>query len=181
MPVASAIRQIKSRYRSLAPLIDERMRRQWAATEAPTYGWGGLSAVSDATGMSRNTIRRGVQDLDVRKKKLKAAVESRLRRKGGGRKSLTESDSDSGLLEALEISVEPMSRGDQQSPLRWTCKRPARLAEELTRQEHPIGAWSVGALLKAAGYSLQSNRKTREGATHPDRNAPGSYRTPAML
>jgi transposase len=149
--------------------MDERMRRQWAATQEQTYGWGGLSAVSDATGMSRNTIRRGVQELEVRKKKPEAAVESRLRRKGGGRKCLTESDP--GLLEALEVLVEPMSRGDPQSPLRWTCKSTARLAEELTRQEHPIGAWSVGALLKAAGYSLQSNRKTKEGATHPDRNA----------
>jgi hypothetical protein len=99
--------------------------------------------VSDATGMSRNTIRRGVQELEVRKKKPKAAVESRLRRKGGGRKCLTESDP--GLLEALEVLVEPMSRGDPESPLRWTCKSTARLAEELTRQEHPIGAWSVGA------------------------------------
>src|SRR5450756_116653 len=83
MHVASAIRQIKSRYRSLAPLMDERLRRQWAATEAQAYGWGGLSAVSDATSMSRNTIRRGVVELEVRKKKPKAVVEARLRRKGG--------------------------------------------------------------------------------------------------
>jgi len=75
------------------------------------------------------------------------------------------------LLEALEVLVEPTSRGDPQSALRWTCKSTARLAEELTRQSHPIGAWTVGALLRDAGYSLQSNRKTKEGATHPDRNA----------
>lgn len=169
MHIASAIRQIKSRYRSLVPLMDERLRRQWAATEARAYGWGGLSAVSAATGMSRNTIRKGVAELEVRKKKSKAVVEARLRRKGGGRKCLTASDP--GLLVALEVLVEPMSRGDPQSALRWTCKSTARLAEELTRQAHPIGAWTVGALLRKAGYSLQSNRKTKEGARHPDRNA----------
>ena len=169
MHVAAAIRQIKSRYRALAPLMDERMRRQWAATEAQTYGWGGLSAVSDATGMSRNTIRRGLAELEVRRKKPKAVVESRLRREGGGRKRLTETDQ--GLLEALEFLVEPMSRGDPMSALRWTCKSTARLAEELTQQAHPIGPWTVGSLLRAQGYSLQSNRKTKEGTTHPDRNA----------
>lgn len=153
--------------------MDERMRRQWAATEAQTYGWGGLSAVSDATGMSRNTIRRGVAELEMRKSKPKAVVPTRLRGPGGGRKRLTESDP--GLLQALEGLVEPMSRGDPMSALRWTCKSTARLAEELTRQAHPIGAWSVGALLRKAGYSLQSNRKTKEGATHPDRNAQFEY------
>jgi hypothetical protein len=169
MHVASAVGQIKSRYRSLASLMDERMRRQWAATEAQSYGWGGLSAVSDATGMSRNTIRKGMAELEARRKKPKAVVQARLRREGGGRKSLAESDP--GLLEALQYLVEPMSRGDPESALRWTCKSTARLAQELTRQAHPIGAWTVGALLRADGYSLQSNRKTKEGATHPDRNA----------
>ena len=169
MHVASAIGQIKSRYRSLAPLMDERMRRQWAATEAQTYGWGGLSAVSDATGMSRNTIRKGLAELEARKKRPKAVVETRLRREGGGRKCLSETDP--GLLEALKFLVEPTTRGDPMSALRWTCKSTARLAEELTQQAHPIGAWTVGALLRADGYSLQSNRKTKEGTTHPDRNA----------
>jgi hypothetical protein len=88
MHIASAIRQIKSRYSGLAPLMDERMRRQWAATEAQTYGWGGLSAVSDATGMSRNTIRKGMTELEVRNKNPKAVVDAGLRRKGGGRKCL---------------------------------------------------------------------------------------------
>ena len=169
MHVASTIKQIKSRYRSLAPLMDERMRRHWAASEAQTYGWGGLSAVSDATGISRNTIRKGMAELEVRKKRPKALVEPRLRREGGGRKCLSETDP--GLLQALEFLVEPMSRGDPMSALRWTCKSTARLAEELTQQAHPIGAWTVGTLLRAEGYSLQSNRKTKEGAAHPDRNA----------
>ena len=149
------------------------MRRQWAGSEAQTYGWGGLSAVSDATGMSRNTIRKGISELEVRRKKPKAAVTTRLRREGGGRKRLTENDPE--LLRALELLVEPLSRGDPMSALRWTCKSTARLAQELTLQAHPIGAWSVGALLRAQGYSLQGNRKTKEGATHPDRNAQFEY------
>ena len=162
MHVASSIEQIKSRYRALVPVMDERMRRQWAATEAQTYGWGGLSAVSDATGMSRNTVRKGIAELKVRKKSRKVVVETRLRRKGGGRKRLTETDP--GLLDALKFLVDPATRGDPMSALRWTCKSTAHLAKELTRQAHPVGAWTVGALLRADGYSLQSNRKTREGA-----------------
>ena len=153
--------------------MDERVRRQWAATEAQTYGWGGLSAVSDATGMSRNTVRKGIAELKLRKKSRKAVVGTRLRRKGGGRKCLTETDT--GLLEALKLLVEPATRGDPMSALRWTCKSTARLAEELTRQAHPVGAWTVGALLRADGFSLQSNRKTREGTKHPDRNAQFEY------
>jgi hypothetical protein len=170
---ASALRQIKTRYGSLAPLMDERMRRQWAATEAQTYGWGGLSAVSIATGMSRNTIRKGLAELAKRKKNPRAKVVSGLRRKGGGRKLLTVSDP--GLSAALEQLVEPLSRGDPMSPLRWTCKSTTHLAGELTRQGHPISPWTVGSVLKTAGYSLQSNRKTKEGASHPDRNAQFEY------
>ena len=169
MESALSLRQIKSRYRSLAPLMDERMRRQWAASEAQTYGWGGLSAVSLATGMSRNTICKGLAELAVREKNPRAKVASGLRKKGGGRKRLTESDP--GLSEALERLVEPMSRGDPMSPLRWTCKSTPHLAQELARQAHPISPWTVGTLLKAAGYSSQGNRKTKEGGSHPDRNA----------
>lgn len=165
----SAIRQIKLRYRSLAPLMDERMRRQWAAIEAQTYGWGGLSAVSEATGISRTTIWKALDEIEARRKHRKAGVSPRLRRKGGGRKGLSESDP--ALLEVLEQLVEPVSRGDPMSPLRWTCKSTVRLAEALTRQSHPISPSTVGKLLKAAGYSLQSNRKTKEGDSHPDRNA----------
>ena len=173
MHISAVVEQIKSRYRSLGPVMDERVRRQWAATEAQTYGWGGLSAVSEATGMSRNTVRKGIAELKLRKKSRKAAVGTRLRRKGGGRKRLTETDT--GLLDALKLLVEPATRGDPMSALRWTCKSTARLAEELTRQSHPIGAWTVGALLRADGFSLQSNRKTREGTKNPDRNAQFEY------
>jgi hypothetical protein len=163
------IRQIQSRYRSLEPLMDERMRRQWAATEAQEYGWGGLSAVSIAIGMSRNTIRKGMEELAVRKKRPRAKIDSGIRKKGGGRKRLTESYPE--LAEALERLVDPMSRGDPMSPLRWTCKSTYDLADELTLQGHQISPRTVGTLLKMAGYSLQSNRKTKEGGCHPDRNA----------
>ena len=141
VPDARAIRQIKTRYRTLAPVMDERLRRQWAASEAQSYGRGGVSAVSSATGMSRNTIRKGIAETMLRKKNPKAVVSTRVRRPGGGRKALTESDP--GLWEALETLVEPMNRGDPRSPLRWTCKSTTQLARELTRQAHPISPWTV--------------------------------------
>jgi transposase len=173
MQDAAALRQIKLRYRSLRPLMDERLRRQWAATEAQAYGRGGLSALSKTTAMSRNTIRKGLAELAARKRNPKAVVAARLRKEGGGRKRLTETDP--GLAQALEQLVEPASRGDPMSALRWTCKSTVNLAEELTRQGHPIGPWTVGNLLKDAGYSLQGNRKTKEGGSHPDRNAQFEY------
>jgi hypothetical protein len=173
MQNAAVLRQIKSRYRGLAPLMDERMRRQWAATEAQTYGRGGVSAVSSATGMSRNTIRKGLFELAARKRNPRVAVAARIRKQGGGRKRLTETDP--GIAQALDRLIEPSTRGDPMSPLRWTCKSTMNLAHALTRHGHPVGAWTVGAMLKQAGYSLQSNRKTKEGGSHPDRNAQFEY------
>jgi hypothetical protein len=173
MPDAAALRQIKSRYRALGPLMDERMRRQWAASEAQTYGRGGVSAVSSATGMSRNTIRKGFIELAARKKHPRALVSTRIRKEGGGRKRLSESDP--ALGQALDRMIEPSTRGDPMSPLRWTCKSTMNLAQALTRQGHPIGAWTVGAMLKQGGYSLQSNRKTKEGGSPPERNAQFEY------
>jgi hypothetical protein len=173
MQDAVALRQIKSRYRGLAPLMDERMRRQWAATEAQTYGRGGVSAVSSATGMSRNTIRKGLFELAARKRNPRLPVAARIRKQGGGRKRLTETDP--GIAQALDRLIEPTTRGDPMSPLRWTCKSTLNLAHALTRHGHPVGAWTVGAMLKQAGYSLQSNRKTKEGGSHPDRNAQFEY------
>jgi hypothetical protein len=165
----ATVGQIEQRYRSLAALMDERMRRQWAASEAQAYGWGGVSAVSAASGMSPNTIRRGIAELLERAAHPNTAVESRIRRPGGGRKSLAEIDLQ--LLDSLERLVDPVTRGDPESPLRWTCKSTTQLAEALTRQGHALSPRSVGRLLNEAGYSLQSNRKTVEGAAHPDRNA----------
>jgi len=151
--------------------MDERMRRQWAAAEAVELGWGGISHVANATGISRTTILAGVREL-----KAQVGLESLppgIRRPGGGRKLLVETDP--GLWDALDALVEPMTRGHPETPLRWTCKSTRRLAEELTRQHHPVSDRTVAALLHAAGYSLQANRKTREGKDHPDRNAQFEY------
>ena len=148
--------------------MDERSRRQWAAAEARELGWGGVTAVARATDLSRTTISAGLRELELPAKQ--RSVEGlRVRRPGGGRKALTETDP--GLLAALEALIEPATRGDPESPLRWTCKSTRGLADELTRKRHPVGANTVAALLRHGGYSLQANRKTREGARHPDRNA----------
>ena len=169
MQDAAAIQRIESRYAALVSLMDERMRRQWAAAEAMSYGWGGRLAVSRATGMSPNTIAKGRTELELRKADPKSPSEPRLRKPGGGRKRTTAVDPE--LVVHLERLVDPATRGDPRSPLRWTCKSTTQLANELTRQGHPISPRTVGRLLKAAGYSLQSNRKTKEGSDHPDRNA----------
>ena len=165
----AVLRAIEAKYRSLSALMDERMRRQWAAAESRAYGWGGVRAVSSAIGMSPNTIRKGLAELAARDENPDAPVESGLRRKGAGRRKRTEADPD--LLHALESLVEPTTRGDPESALRWTCKSTTLLADELTRKRHPVSPRTVGRLLNELGYSLQSNRKTLEGASHPDRNA----------
>ena len=164
-----ALQLIESKYRSLAPMMDERVRRHWAATEAKAYGWGGVSAVSSATGMSRKTIHKGLAELEVREESPDVPVELRLRSPGGGRKRLTQTDPQ--LFESLEWLVDPTTRGDPMSPLRWTCKSTHELAKALTAQGHELSPRTVGRLLNEAGFSLQSNRKTKEGAAHPDRNA----------
>ena len=169
MQEAAAIERIRGKYVVLSPAMDERLRRQWAGAEAVAIGWGGVSAVSSATGLSRNTIAVGVRELESRQRNLAAPVESRVRRLGAGRKPVTQTDPD--LLAALEALVDPVTRGHPESPLRWTCKSTAVLAAELTRQRHPVTDRTVATLLKDAGYSLQANRKTREGSQHPDRNA----------
>jgi hypothetical protein len=155
-------------YTDLRPMMDERMRRQWAAAEARAYGWGGVRAVSAATGMSPNTIQRGLDELAEREANPDVAIVTRVRQVGGGRKQQTELDS--GLLDALERLIDPVTRGDPESPLRWTCKSTTQLARELSAHDHPVSASTVWRLLRVAGYSLQSNRKTKEGAQHPDRN-----------
>jgi transposase len=165
---ASVVEGIVARYAALSPLMDERMRRRWAAAEAKSLGWGGVLAVSQATGISRNTISKGLTELSDRK--TAAVLESnRVRQPGGGRKRATDANEE--LTAALERLVDPATRGDPRSPLRWTCKSTTQLARQLTKQGHPVSPSTVGRLLKAAGYSLQSNRKTKEGANHPDRNA----------
>jgi hypothetical protein len=148
------------------------MRRQWAAAEAKSLGYGGVTTLSCATGLSRTTIAAGLAELGLPVQQ-RSSEATRVRRPGGGRPPLVESDRQ--LLDALESLIEPTTRGDPESPLRWTCKSTRRLADELTRQGHPIGRETVACLLHAAGYSLQANRKTREGASHPDRDAQFRY------
>ena len=131
MQIASAMERIESKYRTLASVLDERARRHWAATEARAYGWGGVSAVSDATGMSPNTIRKGLAELAIREADPDTEVTARLRKAGGGRKRLTETDPE--LSEALDSLVAPLTRGDPQSPLRWTCKSTRHLAQTLSQ------------------------------------------------
>ena len=166
---AQVLQSIEFRYATLALLLDERLRRQWAAAEARALGWGGVIAVSRATGIARNTIARGVDELHACEQQADAPVSDRLRGPGGGRKSATINDP--ALAQALRDLVDPATRGDPMSPLRWTCKSTTQLATELTRQGHAVSPSTVGRLLRAEGYSLQSNRKTKEGGQHPDRNA----------
>jgi hypothetical protein len=173
------VEAIRQKYLALAPLLDERVRRQWAATEAAALGWGGVTLVAAATGLARNTIAAGGRELVYRQAHPDEAVSSRIRRPGGGGKALTETDP--GLQQALEALVDPVTRGHPESPLRWTCKSTSKLAEELCRQSHPVSDRTVATLLKAAGYSLQANRKTREGSSHPDRNAQFEYISQQVL
>ncbi len=173
MQDATAIERIRRKYRALSPVMDERVRRQWAAAEAATLGWGGIATVSAATGLARNTIAAGLRELEHRRGHPDEPVAIRLRRVGAGRKPLTETDP--GLLQALDALVDPVTRGHPESPLRWTCKSTRKLAEELQRQKHPVTDRTVAALLKQLGYGLQSNRKTKEGSSHPDRNAQFEY------
>jgi len=168
MDATHCLGRIRRKYRSLHMVMNERLRRQWAAAEARDLGWGGVTVVAQATGLSRTTITAGLRELDLPARQ-RAAEAARVRRSGGGRHPLIQTDA--GLRAALEALIEPTTRGDPESPLRWTCKSLRRLAEELTGQHHPISPNSVAALLHEAGYSLQANRKTREGASHPDRNA----------
>jgi hypothetical protein len=172
MKDARAAGRIRQTYDALSPEMDERMRRQWAAAEARNLGYGGVSLVSRAIGLSRTTIAAGMGELDLPAQG-RSYEAARVRRPGGGRRPLTESDP--GLLAALESLIEPVTRGDPQSMLRWTCKSTRRLAEELSAQGHPVGRETVARLLHEAGYSLQANTKTREGCNHPDRDQQFRY------
>ena len=153
--------------------MDERMRRQWAAAEASQLGRGGIAAVCAATGLARNTICAGQRELAQSPKRSATTDVARVRRPGGGRKALAVLDP--GLIAALEDLLESGTRGHPESKLLWTCKSTARLADELRGRSHPVSARTVASLLKSAGYSLQSNSKTKEGSSHPDRNAQFEY------
>ena len=156
--------KIVAKYAAIEGVLDERGRRLWAAAESLSIGYGGDAVVSDATGISRPTIRSGRRQLASG-----SYERERVRRPGAGRPRL--GISQPGLKEALEQLVDPMTRGDPTSPLRWTCKSRARLTAALTKAGWQVSSTSVGRLLHELGYSLQSVRKTREGTSHPDRNA----------
>ena len=165
---------LRSKFVVLRPVLDERARRLWAATEARAIGRGGIARVAEATGMSRGTVRAGLKELDsdAVPEPSGEVPAGRLRRPGGGRKRVT--DLDPGLAAALERQLEPTTRGDPESPLRWTCNSAARLADRVTAEGHPVSERTVNRLLHGLGYSLQANRKTLEGRQHPDRD--GQFR-----
>ena len=158
---------IQLRYAALDPVLDERGRRRFAAAEARSAGWGGVSALSRITGMARSTIGRGLAELRGAATDVAAG---RVRRPGGGRKKLTSGDAT--LLDDLRELVEPATRGDPQAALLWVSKSQRHLARALAeRGSHRASQKLVGRLLRRLGFSLQANRKTREGTSHPDRNA----------
>src|SRR6202171_3345442 len=164
------IEPIRERFSAVAPFLDERGRRLVAAAEAFAAGYGGITAVAMATGIAPSTIGRGLKEL------AQDEPSERIRRPGAGRKRTISKDPT--LLADLEALVEPTTRGDPESPLRWTCKSVRRLAQALQAQGHEVSRTLVAELLNAAGYSLQANRKTKEanrktkeGDSHPDRDA----------
>jgi len=160
---------IKNRYEKIASELTEKSRRCWAAVEALELGYGGVAAVSRATGLTPRTICHGIEELSHKTQD----STGRQRKPGGGRKSLTEKQP--GLLDALEKLVEPYTSGDPMKPLRWTCKSTTNLSDELKKQGFFISPTTVGGLLKKLGYSLQSNRKRFEGRQSPDRNLQFEY------
>ena len=165
MPDATIVEWIRDKFTLLVSDLDERGRRRWAATEAMSLGRGGIAVVAEATGISDRTIRNGIRELPG----ASPLQSSRQRRPGGGRKSREEEQPD--LIATLESLVEPTVRGDPESPLRWTCKSLTNLASELQNCGFEVSRSKVGQLLRKSGYSLQANRKTREGNHHPDRDA----------
>lgn len=166
------IETLKEKFEALQPLTHERLRRYWAATEAKALGYGGSAAITHATGLSRNTIARGLAELAA-PQRLSRSSPTCSRRPGGGRPPVIETEPT--VLQAVETLVEPTPRGDPLSPLRWTCKSTRKLAEALQRHGHRGGVRTVARLLHALDYSRQANRKTREGSAHPDRNAQFAY------
>ena len=161
---------VRGKYKLLNPELNERTRRLWAASEALALGRGGITIVVKATGIAQNTVTTGMEEFRAQQRgEAPPLLSGRIRRPGGGRKKLTATDS--GLLPALDAVIDPVTRGDPESPLRWTCKSAQKIADVLRDKGHNISERTVNTLLHQQGYSLQSNRKTREGTDHPDRDA----------
>jgi transposase len=160
--------QLLQKYATILPHLTERQRRLVAAADARMLGYGGIARVARASGLNRSTLHRGLKDLAG-----PVLVMERVRQVGGGRKRVREQTPE--ILQELEQLVDPLTRGDPQSPLRWTCKSTRQLARTLTERGYPVSYRVVAELLRELGYSLQANAKTREGASHPDRNAQFDY------
>jgi len=167
------IEKIRKKFERVSGVLNERGRRVWAAAEAEALGYGGQSIVAKATGLSRVTLHREGSERSEDTFVLYPSHPDRIRKRGGGRKKRTQHEP--GLLLALEALVEPTTRGDPESPLRWTCRSTRQLAAALATQGYRISHQTVAALLDDLGYSLQSNQKTKEGGTHPDRDAQFQY------
>jgi hypothetical protein len=164
------IGKVRKKFARLSEVLDERARRMWAAVEAEALGYGGQSIVAKATGLSRTTVHR--EGLE-RGEDVPVSRRGRIRKSGGGRRALAKQDPR--LLSVLEALVEPTTRGDPESPLRWTCRSTRQLAAALAGEGYRISHQTVASLLDQLGYSLQGNRKTKEGAGHPDRDAQFKY------
>src|SRR5512143_1525387 len=175
MEDTAVLTTVQAKYELLRPLMDERTRRQWAASEALSLRRGGVTVEARATGLSRTTIGEGMRELrertqlGIEDEVCVSEVPNRIRRPGGGRHPLTANDPT--LVRDLQALIEPTTRGDPQSPLRWTCKSTRILAEALGLQGHRVSYPTVALLLHDLGYSLQANRKMREGGSHADRDA----------
>jgi hypothetical protein len=164
--MANNVETIRSKFQALRPIMDERLARLWAGAEAQAIGSGGIAIVERATGMSRTTIRAGRDEL---REGVTPQDVVKVRRAGGGRSSIEELTPE--IVPALESLVDPVTRGDPESPLRWTSKSTRKLSVELSGQGFEVSPQKVGQLLHACGYSLQATQKTLEGTSHPDRNA----------
>jgi Rhodopirellula transposase DDE domain len=172
MPTPASIAAVRNKYQALRPVMDEKVRRRWAACEAMAIGWGGITAVAAATGLSRPTLRAGIAEVQggaPRAEEGQPTEAQRIRRDGGGRRRLTAGDRT--LLQDLQALLESSTRGDPQSPLLWTSKSTRHLADALVQQGHHVSHHTIARLLDDLHYSLQANRKTKEGGSHPDRDA----------
>ena len=166
---AAQVLNLRKRWKEMAPVLDEQGRRRWAATEAKALGRGGISCVVRVTGLARRTVYRGLDDIRHHHE----AGAGRVRQRGGGRKAKIVDDPT--LLRDLKNLVDPATRGDPMKPMLWTSRSLRKLSEELANKGHEVSHTVVGELLQKAGYSLQANRKTREGNQHMDRDAQFQY------